>query len=647
MGLVLDKRKIKYIIMAAMVLFAASPWFKDGIAATDDFRNHIAHFEHLKDSVSRGEWPTFWTYELYSGYPVFHFYSILPYFISIPFLFFFGAVASLKYSIILSFIVAAISMYAAAKMLFKDDDVAFVSAVAYTFFPYHFLNAGIRGAFNELWGYSIFPLALALMIRAIDEPGQKNIILAIISSGAMMLTHIPTAYMLWLCISLYFAYKVFEERKIERKKMISFAAMLVASILLVSFWLLPFQSEMGKANFGSQAGEGGIKIFGVNKYYGGQEISIGEFLSREFGRTAKGASYYLGLSLAALLGASLLYRNRMARFFLMMSVFLILAMMTQLLMGILPLVSVVGFTFRFLVPVGVGLSLVAGASAKAVAGMVNAKKNAKLIAVIAIAAVIAIDLYPGVNSYYWVDQPTENFINHPAAVDALRKISGEEGHFLVFSPLVQGAYMYHGHFEMGHDWEGFREGAIKETHLNYTDTWSRYVASLQKGDGNQTNELSKTLGHYGVRYIALPCIDGLDSIYGVAYTNGAYCIYRNPYERPLVEFSGNGTFRNLEFRQDGDVRFDISLESDSYVLLKVTHFEGHFKAYVNGVRTEIYDAYPKYMQIMVPRGNHKVEFEFVNTPLQKVTKAISVVTLLALATVYFGWHRRFLKRKKK
>lgn len=643
MGVAITKKHIIYALLALAVLISIMPWLKEGIPGTDDFRSHLSRFWHIENTFENGKLSSPWMQELYSGWPVFELYPFLPYLISSPLLLIAAPVTALKYSIILSFIIAAISMFYAAKLLFADDEIAFISAIAYTFFPYHFIDAGIRGAFGELWAYSFFPLAFVFAIKSFDEPSRKNILSATFLSAAMILTNISAAYMLWLFISIYFIYKIISEQKISIRSAKSFAIIAAASLALIAFWLIPFIAESKYANFGSQD-------YGVYGSISSQKgLGMNQMFSRQFGFVGNERMNYVGFSLIALAAISFLYKNKTARFFAAASLSFIAAMAIPAIVNLLPLGRLLQFEYRLLIIVGMSLAFVAGTSSKAIIGMLglNNKKgnsgnnNTKLVIIVAIAALIVIDFYPA-NNFYWISQKDDYFINNPAQIDVLNAISKEPGDFIVFTPTAQMAYAYHKKFELGFDWEGFREGAISAVHSNYTTDAFAFIEDIKSGDFNKTLKVADRLGFYGVKYIVLPCIPGFDSTYQVKYTNNAFCVYENKYFRPLIEME-NGTIAKASFDMD-EISFDSSSGIDTGILVKVANFAGHWNAYVDGQKIPINNVFPQFIEIHVPKGDHNIQLKYENTPVQTISRTISALALIAIMMFGFG---RYKNKKSK
>lgn len=637
----IKEEHIIYILLIIAVIFAAWPWFQQGAPVTDDFRSHVAHFWQLKHSIQEKGYPVFWMQELYSGWPIFQFYSIAPYFISLPFIMLFGTITALKLSIIFSYFIAALCMFMAAKILFNDNRIAFVSSVAYTFFAYHFVLAGVRGAFNELWGYSIFPLAVALFIKTLENPERKYIAFTTLLTAVIFITHVPVAYMLGFVYGLYLIYYLINEKKISKDKIKALAFIAVGSVLLSSFWLFPFVSESKKVNFFDVYGEEQKGLIGLNA---DKPIEIPQLLARHslFGRFATGERvFYLGYSMLALLFLSLFYKNKLSRFFSYLSIFLLIALLTTFIVNVIPLIFLIQIPIRLMLILGVSLSLVAGTTAKAISEKFQLNNSLKLGILILISLLIITDFAPS-NEFYWIKQSNDLFVNDPAQVDVLRQISNEPGYFSVFAPFTYMAYDYHKKFELGFDWEGFKQGVVGAVYKNYTKDASDFINGLEKNNVNKSIVATANMGYYGVKYIVMPCVKNFETAYPLAYNSSYACAYNNVFYTPLI-MSSNGTIDNIKF-DINKISFKSSSDQPVQILVKVSDFEGHWHAYVDGKETSIFDMWPKYMVINSPQGVHEVEFKYKNTNLQIFTKIISLLSLIALICYYFGWDKKWIKK---
>jgi len=127
------------------------------------------------------------------GYPLFNFYPPMPYIIGQFFrMLSFDFITTIKLTAITQTILAAVFMYILANSIFGKLG-GLLSALFYTYAPYHALNIYVRGAMNEAWAAVFFPLILYFSRRLIIEKNNKHLILLSLSLAGLLLSHNPMA----------------------------------------------------------------------------------------------------------------------------------------------------------------------------------------------------------------------------------------------------------------------------------------------------------------------------------------------------------------------------------------------------------------------------------------------------------------------
>jgi len=143
----------------------------------------------LKD----GQIPCRWTPDLDFEYgsPLFNFYPPMPYIVGqairttgVSF------VNTIKVTAIIQIILAATFMYLLASSIFGPTG-GILSALFYTYAPYHALNIYIRGAMNEAWAAVFFPLIFYFSRKLILEKKYKFVFGLAISFAGLFLSHNP------------------------------------------------------------------------------------------------------------------------------------------------------------------------------------------------------------------------------------------------------------------------------------------------------------------------------------------------------------------------------------------------------------------------------------------------------------------------
>lgn len=147
----------------------------------------------LEKCLKDGQIPCRWVPDLgYEyGYPLFNFYPPIPYIVGQFYRTFgFSFINSIKLSAITQIILAAFFMYLLAKTIFGELG-GILSALFYTYAPYHALNIYIRGAMNEAWATVFFPLIFYFSYQLIKTNKTKNIIGIAIGYTGLLLSHNP------------------------------------------------------------------------------------------------------------------------------------------------------------------------------------------------------------------------------------------------------------------------------------------------------------------------------------------------------------------------------------------------------------------------------------------------------------------------
>ncbi|HLC87486.1 MAG TPA: 6-pyruvoyl-tetrahydropterin synthase-related protein [Patescibacteria group bacterium] len=170
-----------------------------------------------------------------NGYPLFNYYSALPYYIGGLLSFIFGLVNSAKALFFIPLVLGGVTMFFLAEKLFGKE-AGFLSAILYSFAPYRALDSYVRGAVAESFAISIVPLVFYFVIKIIEKPNKKDFVLGSVTLAAFLLCHnIMTVFfmpfvVLWGLLFLYLN---------KWKNWKAFSALLVLGIGLAGFFLLP------------------------------------------------------------------------------------------------------------------------------------------------------------------------------------------------------------------------------------------------------------------------------------------------------------------------------------------------------------------------------------------------------------------------
>lgn len=186
-----------------------------------------------------GQIPCRWVPDLGGlyGYPLFNYYAPLPYYFG-EFVFYLtkSLTFSVKVMFALSFVGSYIFMYLLARK-FWGNMGASLSAVFYSFAPYHGVDFYVRGAMGEMWGLMFFPAILWAFVRLSQKVNLVNTMLCSLFVGLIIISHNLSAMMFAPVLAIWV---IFLFLKIRRIKFIWMSLLgLILGILLSSFYLFP------------------------------------------------------------------------------------------------------------------------------------------------------------------------------------------------------------------------------------------------------------------------------------------------------------------------------------------------------------------------------------------------------------------------
>ncbi len=191
-------RRDPYLLLAlGLALAAALPALVGpGIVATragGDSPFLVQRVQQLSTVLRAGHFPARWMPDAAHGlgYPFFHFYAALPYYLaSLLDMAGAGVLWGIKLTQGLGFLLAALAAYRLARELDAPPAGALLASAAYTFAPFHLVNVYVRGdSLSEFWAMALFPAILWALMRLGRgvTPGRVAALAA--SYGALALCH--------------------------------------------------------------------------------------------------------------------------------------------------------------------------------------------------------------------------------------------------------------------------------------------------------------------------------------------------------------------------------------------------------------------------------------------------------------------------
>lgn len=175
------------------------------------------------------------------GYPLFNYYAPLPYYFGALIYFLTGSLLfSVKTMLAVSFVGSFIFMYLFASKFWGKLGGS-LSAIFYSFVPYHALDFYVRGAMGEMWGLMFFPAILWATVRLVERSNISNLLLLGFFIAALLTSHNLSA-MIFLPIAIVWTAVLFF-KKGGRKFLVYYLLSFILAFLLSSFYILPASLE--------------------------------------------------------------------------------------------------------------------------------------------------------------------------------------------------------------------------------------------------------------------------------------------------------------------------------------------------------------------------------------------------------------------
>ncbi len=248
--------KINIILYFVLSVFSVIPFFSNGFFQIHD-DVQVARVFEMGKSILSGALPVRWVADLgYGlGYPIFNFYSVLPYYLGgLVNILGFDALVSTKIIFVIGILLAGISMYFLTENFFGKIP-GLVASIVYLYFPYHAVNIYVRGDLAEIFAYAFLPIVFLSFFKifSIEKKtiSKKYITLASLSISAVVLSHNLSAFMLALFLGIFILFSlIFGKNK--KNLIISYCLIFLLSFLLSAFYVVPAVSEVKFTNIASQ-----------------------------------------------------------------------------------------------------------------------------------------------------------------------------------------------------------------------------------------------------------------------------------------------------------------------------------------------------------------------------------------------------------
>ena len=234
------------IIVIISALIAGWFLFRPGYFSMHDdlqvMRQHQIH-----QCFIDGQIPCRWVPDMGSGYgyPLFNFYSPLPSYVGMLFVYMgFGYIDTVKILFLVGLVASAITMWLLTKSLTRKPYAAVLAAILYTWAPYHAVDIYVRGALAESWALLWFPLILWTIWRWTQTLNHHRFIpLIALSISGLLLSHnimsiwFAPVIIIWSITTI----TIHKHWQLKPLALLSLAA--IWSLGLTAFFVIPAMTE--------------------------------------------------------------------------------------------------------------------------------------------------------------------------------------------------------------------------------------------------------------------------------------------------------------------------------------------------------------------------------------------------------------------
>jgi len=183
-------QRLIFFVFLIFLLPAVFPLVTLGFYEPHDL-HHLADIYEMYRAIESGQIPPRWgpDFMFGSGYPLFNFYYLTPFYLGALFFFIFGSLTlSFKMVFLVSAAAGFIFMFLFLREFF-DRYSSFAGSVLFLYTPYRAVQIYVRGAMGEALALSFFPLVLFFLIKLYKEKSHRYLVFSAFSIAVLILTH--------------------------------------------------------------------------------------------------------------------------------------------------------------------------------------------------------------------------------------------------------------------------------------------------------------------------------------------------------------------------------------------------------------------------------------------------------------------------
>lgn len=252
------KKYLGLIIVLVLSWWAIRPLLSPFMFPIHDDTQVVRVYEMAK-ALKDGQFPVRWVADLgYGfGYPIFNFYSPLPYYVGAFFVLLgIDVLWATKLMFMMGILLSGIFMYRLARE-FWGEQGAVISALFYVYAPYHAVDIYVRGAVGEFWALAFLPLMAWGIYKAVTKHRWVWVTVGSLGYAGVILSHNIMAMVttLFLAIGILLSFLSSLKKKNLLATYYLILVILLGLGLSIFFWL-PALKEMGETQVFSQIGGG-------------------------------------------------------------------------------------------------------------------------------------------------------------------------------------------------------------------------------------------------------------------------------------------------------------------------------------------------------------------------------------------------------
>ncbi len=199
-----------FAIMVAFSMFALSPLFSPGyFTEAHDAHHRVFFLVQLDQNIREGVlWPRWGPdHALGYGYPLWLLYAPFAYYVAEGFhLLGLGLTNSVKAGWISFTLFGMLGAYLLVARWWQDRWGAIVAGLVYLSVPYHLVDVYVRAAYAEYVAAAWFPWVLLTFYEVTERRTPRDVVLAAIAYGALMLTHSGTIILFTPMLAVWVAF---------------------------------------------------------------------------------------------------------------------------------------------------------------------------------------------------------------------------------------------------------------------------------------------------------------------------------------------------------------------------------------------------------------------------------------------------------